>query len=57
MAITTKHFFAPNGMFSQSGSHMIGERSEPHSDKVGGEMYCLACACMFVTIYIYIHTA
>ena len=22
MAITTKHFFAPNGMFSQSGSHM-----------------------------------
>ena len=22
MAITTKHFFARNGMFSQSGSHM-----------------------------------
>ena len=23
MAITTKHFFARNGMFSQSGSHML----------------------------------
>ena len=28
MAITTKHFFARNGMFSQSGSHMmmVGEQ-------------------------------
>ena len=23
MAITTKHFFARNGMFSQSGSHIV----------------------------------
>ena len=40
MAITTKHFFAPNGMFSQSGSHIV--RTSSLNDKHSCQLFRIA---------------
>ena len=39
------------------GIREFGGQSEPPSDKLGGEIFYLARACMFVTIYIWYCTA